>query len=298
VFIQFREKETLFVRSLEEDIGMKRSFLGFGVILALLISASQVYAADKTQVTWYGQAAFKIVTPKGHILFVDPWLENPMNKHGKEDLASIDKADLILVSHGHFDHVGEAAEIASKTKARLVATYDLGANLATYGGFPKDQMGYDSLGNFGGTLSFFDDEVRITFVPAVHSSSVNRKDLGLGPADENHWAGSPAGFLIWIKSGPAIYHTGDTDLFGDMAQVRMYGNIDLMLVCIGDHFTMGPKGAAEAVKLVSPTRVVPMHYGTFLPMMTGTPEQFRVELKALGLENRLSPMVVGETESF
>ena len=80
--------------------------------LALSTTASPLYAADQTQVTWYGQSAFKIVTPKGHVLFVDPWLENPMNKNGKEDLASIDKADLILVSHGHFDHVGAAAEIA------------------------------------------------------------------------------------------------------------------------------------------------------------------------------------------
>jgi L-ascorbate metabolism protein UlaG (beta-lactamase superfamily) len=83
-----------------------------------------------------------------------------------------------------------------------------------------------------------------------------------------------------------------------MAQLRKYGNIDLMLACIGDHFTMGPKGAAEAVKLVSPQRVVPMHYGTFLPMMTGTPEQFKAELTALGLEKKFFPMVVGQTERF
>jgi L-ascorbate metabolism protein UlaG (beta-lactamase superfamily) len=278
---------------------MKRSFFSFGVVLALLTFASQLCATEKTQLTWYGQSAFKIVTPNGHVLFIDPWLENPMNKNGKADLAAIDKADLILVSHGHFDHVGEAVEIAKKTKARLVATFDLGSNLATYGGFPKDQMGYDTLGNFGGTLSFFDDEVEITFVPAVHSSSVNRKDLGFGGQDEeNHWAGAPSGFVIKIKSGPTIYHTGDTDLFGDMALVRMYGDIDLMLVCIGDHFTMGPKGAAEAVKLVMPKRVVPMHYGTFLPMMTGTPEQFKIDLKALGLDDRFGPMVVDQTESL
>jgi L-ascorbate metabolism protein UlaG (beta-lactamase superfamily) len=269
-------------------------------LLALVLSAAapQLHAADKTQVTWYGQSAFKIVTPKGYVLFVDPWLKNPMNKNGQEDLDSIDRADLILVSHGHFDHVGSAAEIAKKTKARLVATFDLGATLATYGGVPKDHMGYDSLGNFGGTLSFFNDEVQITFVTAVHSSSVNRKDLGLGPEDENHWAGSPSGFLIKIKSGPTIYHTGDTDLFGDMAQLRKYGAIDLMLVCIGDHFTMGPLGAAEAVKLVSPGKAVPMHYGTFLPMMTGTPEQFKAALRALGLEKKFFPMVVGQTERF
>jgi len=266
-----------------------------GVVLALLVAVTPAHAAGQTQLTWYGQSAFKIVTPNGHVLFVDPWLVNPVNKNGKEDLAAVDKADLILVSHGHFDHIGNAVEIAKKTRARLVATYDLGANLATYGGFPRDLMGYDTLGNFGGTLSFFNGEVSITFVPAQHSSSINRKDLGLGSDDENHWAGAASGFLIKIQHGPTIYHTGDTDLFGDMAQLRKYG-VDIMLTCIGDHFTMGPKGAAEAVKLVSPKRVVPMHYGTFLPMMTGTPEQFQAELKELNLNEKLAPMTVGRTE--
>jgi L-ascorbate metabolism protein UlaG (beta-lactamase superfamily) len=267
-----------------------------GVVLALLVAVTPAHAAGQTQLTWYGQSAFKIVTPNGHVLFVDPWLVNPVNKNGKEDLAAVDRADLILVSHGHFDHIGNAVEIAKKTRARLVATYDLGANLATYGGFPRDLMGYDTLGNFGGTLSFFNGEVSITFVPAQHSSSINRKDLGLGSDDENHWAGAASGFLIKIQHGPTIYHTGDTDLFGDMAQLRKYGEVDVMLTCIGDHFTMGPKGAAEAVKLVSPKRVVPMHYGTFLPMMTGTPEQFQAELKELNLNEKLAPMTVGRTE--
>jgi L-ascorbate metabolism protein UlaG (beta-lactamase superfamily) len=267
-----------------------------GVVLALLVGVTPAHAAGQTQLTWYGQSAFKIVTPNGHVLFVDPWLVNPVNKNGKEDLAAVDRADLILVSHGHFDHIGNAVEIAKKTRARLVATYDLGANLATYGGFPRDLMGYDTLGNFGGTLSFFNGEVSITFVPAQHSSSINRKDLGLGSDDANHWAGAASGFLIKIQHGPTIYHTGDTDLFGDMAQLRKYGEVDVMLTCIGDHFTMGPKGAAEAVKLVSPKRVVPMHYGTFLPMMTGTPEQFQAELKELNLNEKLAPMTVGRTE--
>ena len=244
-----------------------------------------------TQITWYGQSAFKLVTPGGHVIFVDPWLQNPANKNGKEDLAAVDKADLILISHGHFDHVGDAVEIARRTRARLVTSFDLGNALARYGGYPKDQMGFDSLGNFGGVMEFFNGEVKIALVPAVHSSSVQ----GPPPADEPHYGGAPGGFVIMIKGGPAIYHTGDTDLFSDMTLVKKYGRIDLMLVCIGDHFTMGPERAAAAVALVNPAKAVPMHYGTFVPLMTGTPEDFSAALRGAGLGNKFMMMKAGET---
>lgn len=255
-------------------------------------------AAEPTQLTWYGQSAFKLVTPAGHVLFIDPWIVNPVNKNGTQDVAKIDKADLILVSHGHFDHVGQAVEIAKKTKARLVATYDLGGAIAKYGGYPKDQMGFDTLGNFGGLLSFFDSEVRIAFVPAVHSSTVNGKELGVNDDDESHFAGAPGGFVILVKGGPTIYHTGDTDLFSDMSNITKYGRIDMMLTCIGDHFTMGPERAASAVELVKPVKVVPMHYGTFLPMMTGTPDKLAAALDAKGLGQKFMPMSVGKPLTF
>ena len=245
-------------------------------------------AAGNTQLTWYGQAAFKLVTPAGHILLIDPWILNPANQHGKEDLAAIDKADLILISHGHFDHVGDAVEIAQRTKARLVTNFDLGDALARYGGYPKEQMGFDSLGNFGGVMEFFDGEVKVALVPAVHSSSVK------GAGEELHFGGAPGGFVIMIKNGPAIYHTGDTDLFSDMALVKKYGRIDVMLACIGDHFTMGPERAAAAVALVNPVKVVPMHYGTFVPLMTGTPEKFSAALNRLGLGKKFMLMSVGQ----
>lgn len=150
------------------------------VVGLLLMSAVATAQAAPTSITWYGQSAFRLVTPSGHVLLFDPWIVNPVNKSGARDLAAIDKADLILISHGHFDHVGQATEIAKRTKAKLVATYELGEALVRWGGFPKEQAGYDSLGNAGGTLTFFDGEVRITLVPAVHGSSVNAKELGAG----------------------------------------------------------------------------------------------------------------------
>lgn len=244
---------------------------------------------------WYGQSTFKMTTPSGRVILFDPWFTNPVNPAGQAAADALDKVDLILVSHGHFDHVGQAAQIATRTGARLVATLDLGEALKRYGGFPAQNMSYETLGNVGGTLTFFDGEVRITIVPAVHSSHVNAKDLGIGADDEAHWGGSASGFVVQVRGGPTVYHTGDTDVFADMATIGRERHIDLMLACIGDHFTMGPSKAAEAVKLVKPGHVVPMHFGTFVPLMTGTPEAFRAELRKRHLEKRLMNMKVGVT---
>jgi L-ascorbate metabolism protein UlaG (beta-lactamase superfamily) len=108
------------------------------------------------------------------------------------------------------------------------------------------------------------------------------------------YAGNPTGLIIALRDGPTIYHTGDTDLFSDMALVKRFHKIDAMLVCIGDHFTMGPARAAEAVKLVAPNTVIPMHYGTF-PVLTGTPEAFERELKKRKVKAQLRVMKPGET---
>ncbi|MBV8886225.1 MAG: metal-dependent hydrolase [Chroococcidiopsidaceae cyanobacterium CP_BM_RX_35] len=279
---------------------MKTRLLMMLTVLLLFIFSLQGSASaaiKATQLTWYGHSAFKLITPAGHIVLIDPWIANPVNKNGAEDVAKISKADLILVSHGHFDHVGQASEIAKKTRARLVATYDLGRALANHGGYPKEQMGFDTLGNFGGLLSFFNGDVRIAFVPAVHSSTVNSKELGLNDDDASHFAGAPGGFVILVNGGPTIYHTGDTDLFADMSNIAKYGRINIMLSCIGDHFTMGPERAALAVELVKPTKAVPMHYGTF-PVMTGTPDEFAAALEAKGLGQTFMPMTVGKTVTF
>ena len=250
----------------------------------------QVGGATKSQLTWYGQAAFRLVTPSGKVLLIDPWITNPLNPNGKQDLADLKKVDLILISHGHSDHVGDAVEIAKRTKAKLVTSFDQAQAYTRYLGFPSEQVGVDSAGNVGGTLVFFDGEVKITLVNAIHGSTLTAKEKG---GDMPYPAGNPIGFVIAVRNGPTLYHTGDTDEFTDMQLLRPM-KITLMLACIGDHFTMGPERAADAVSLVQPEKVAPMHYGTF-PVLSGTPAQFAAALKAKGLLGKYQPLGLHET---
>lgn len=242
----------------------------------------------ETQLTWYGHAAFKIKTATGKILLIDPWITNPVFPDGEKEVANLDHVDLIFLTHGHGDHVGNTLEIGKRTGAKLVSTFDLNAAIVSVLGYPEEQAGNETTGHLGGELTLLDAEVKAQFIPAWHGSSIER--VNSPPV----YAGSPTGLVITLRDGPVIYHTGDTDLFSDMALVKQFHKIDVMLICIGDHYTMGPARAAEAVKLVAPKMVVPIHYGTF-PLLTGTPEIFERELKERGAKGRLRVMHAGET---
>ncbi|PYK89374.1 MAG: metal-dependent hydrolase [Verrucomicrobia bacterium] len=245
-----------------------------------------------TQLTWYGHSAFKIVTPASNVLLIDPWLTNPTFDKGEEELAALERVDLICLTHGHGDHVGNAVEIGKRTGAKLVSTYDLAEAMKLALGYPAEQADNDTTGAFGGQLSLLDGDATVCFVPAWHGSGVVKDEMS-----PPIYAGNPSGLVLTIRNGPTIYHTGDTAFFSDIARVSDYNQIDIMLVCIGDHFTMGPIRAADAVKAVNPRSVVPIHYGTF-PVLTGTPEEFERELKKREVKAQLRVMKPGETISL
>lgn len=250
-------------------------------LLALPLVAS---AAGKTEITWYGHAAFVVKTPAGTVLAIDPWLSNPKSPD-KEAAQKLEKVDYILITHGHSDHVGDAVAIAKRTGAKLISGFDLGRALVRQG-FPKDAVGFDTQGNVGGQIKAGDATVII--VPAIHSSDVYDDTGHLG-------GGNPVGFVIKIPGGPTLYHTGDTDVTMDMKLIpERYGPIDLMLACIGGHFTMDPAGASLAASYVKAKTVIPMHYGTF-PVIPGSPEELA---KALAGRAKVKVMVPGKPELF
>src|SRR5207302_804630 len=156
-----------------------------------------------TQLTYYGHAGFKLITPAGKIVLIDPWLKNPTWKKGSDELENLTRVDLICLTHGHFDHVGESVEIAKKTKAKLLATYDLAAAMRTVLGYPADLADSELIGHFGGEMSALDGEVTARLVPAWHGTARMPKEDS-API----YSGPHSGNGLSIRSGPTRYHTG------------------------------------------------------------------------------------------
>jgi L-ascorbate metabolism protein UlaG (beta-lactamase superfamily) len=233
-------------------------------------------APGKTELTWWGHAAFIVRTPGGATLAIDPWLSNPKAPQGAQ---WPEQVDAILVSHGHFDHVGQTKELQQKTGAQVYGCYELVSLL----GVPQDKaMG----GNVGGTFKVKD--ATIHFVEAVHSSSY--------AADEkspSQYAGAPLGFVIQIDNGPTLYHGGDTGLFGGMSLIAERFKPTHALLPVGGHFTMDPAGAAQAARLLGNPTVVPMHYGTF-PLLTGSPDKVEAELKKVKGTAKVKALEIGK----
>lgn len=216
-------------------------------------------------ITWFGHATFVLTSPGGKRIVLDPWLEgNPKAPAN----ARIDKADVICVSHGHSDHTTDVVPIARATNAPVVAIYELATYFQSKG--LKDVVGM----NIGGTIDV--KGLKITMTSAVHSSGVVEDGKSI-------YLGEPAGYVIRLEDGRAVYFAGDTALFGDMRLIRELHAPEIAFLPIGDHFTMGPEAAARACEMLGVRQVVPMHYGTF-PLLTGTPDRLKKHVDPMGID--------------
>ncbi len=209
------------------------------------------------KLTWLGHAAFRIVTPGGQVILVDPWVES--NPACPASLKKFDRIDTLLITHGHSDHVGDAIPFAKQFKPQVIAMVETCMWLESKGVANTHGM------NKGGTQKA--GEIEVTMVHALHSS-------GIQDGGQMIYGGEAAGLVIRLPGELTIYYAGDTDVFGDMTLIGELHAPDLALLPIGDHYTMGPREAAMAIRLLGVHHVVPMHYGTF-PILTGTPEKLR-----------------------
>lgn len=205
------------------------------------------------KLTWLGHATFRIETPGGKTVLIYPWvMGNPMCPKAEKDVR---KVDVLLCTHGHGDHIGDAVEIARKHSPTVVGIPELCRWLGKKGVKNLAEM------NKGGTQVVGD--IRVTMVHADHS-------CGIQDGDELVYGGEACGYVIEFSTGLKIYHAGDTNVFGDMKIIRELYAPDIAMLPIGDHYTMGPREAAYACNLLQPKTVIPMHFGTF-PVLVGTP---------------------------
>jgi L-ascorbate metabolism protein UlaG (beta-lactamase superfamily) len=226
------------------------------------------------KLTWFGHAAFLIESPGGKKVLVDPWLDNPRAPGGAKDLVS---ADLILVTHGHSDHVGNTLEIAKRTGAKVIAIHELA------GYFQSERLPNVTGMNKGGTLE--SDGIRVTMVDAKHSSDFEVAGKAVS-------GGEPAGYIVEFENGYTVYHAGDTAVFGDMQLIRRLYGPRAVILPIGGLYTMGPREAALACEFLNPRHIIGMHYGTF-PVLSGTPAELK-KLLPKSMKKRLLELNIGE----
>jgi L-ascorbate metabolism protein UlaG (beta-lactamase superfamily) len=209
------------------------------------------------KLTWLGHATFRITMPNGRVILVDPWvLSNPMTPASEKKL---DRIDVMLITHGHFDHIADAVELAKHFKPQVVAIPETCKWLESKGVAHTNAM------NKGGTQRV--SEIDVTMVHAVHS-------CGIQDGEQIVYGGEACGYIVRLPGGLTVYHAGDTAVFGDMKIIGDLYAPNVALLPIGDHYTMGPREAALAVRLLNVHHVVPMHFGTF-PVLTGRPEMLR-----------------------
>jgi len=223
-------------------------------------------ALHGTRITWLGHSTFRIDTPDGKTLLLDPWVMN--NPKCPPDKKSLDKIDVMLCTHGHGDHIGDAAALARKHNPMVIGIYELCLWMQQKGAEQISPM------NKGGSQTVAN--VRITMVHADHS-------CGIEDDGQIIYGGEACGYVLEFAGGLKLYHAGDTNVFGDMKIIHELYAPDIAMIPIGDLFTMGPREAAYACQLLRPKCVIPMHFGTF-PVLTGTIADLRSRVAEMEIE--------------
>src|SRR5579863_2049906 len=209
------------------------------------------------RITWLGHATFKITLANGKVVLLEGWVDG--NPACPKEAKKLDRVDIMLLTHGHGDHIGDAIAIAKKFKPQVIAIYETAAWLESKG--VKNVTGIGK----GGTLK--SGEIEATMVHAIHSNSIQ-------DGDKMIYGGEPAGYVVRLPGGLTIYHAGDTAIFSDMKLIGELYAPEVAMLPIGDFYTMGPREAAHAIRLLNVKHVIPMHYATF-PVLTGTPEELK-----------------------
>lgn len=236
--------------------------------------------AGQVEVLWLGHSTTRITSTAGKVIVIDPFLtKNPTTPEKYRDLKALGKVDLILVTHGHSDHARDLPELARITNATVVANFEYMLQLKKLGLISAEK---GIAMNKGGTVTPLGRDIKIHMVPAEHSSSVDLPSLGLlrpeAHAPRVLDGGVPVGYVVELENGFKIYHSGDTDVFGDMVLINKFYRPDLAMVSIGGHFTMDPEHAAYAVReLIRPKQVIAIHYGTY-PVINRTPAELKAAL--------------------
>ncbi len=236
--------------------------------------------ASSASITWLGHATYRLTLPDERVILIDPWLKD--NPKCPEDQVEQPRCDFIALTHGHSDHAADVARLIEQHDPQVVATIELCTVLGT--GSPKARF---APMNIGGSQTL--DGVTFSLTRAYHSSSIDSES---GPV----YTGMPCGLVVNVPGRASFYHAGDTDVFGDMRLIAELLSPEIVARPIGDHFTMGSRGAALAAKFLAPAYIIPMHYGTF-PVLHGTVEALREALDP-ELRDRLVVPVVGESMTW
>ena len=256
-------------------------------------AASTPATMGKTEVLWLGQASFKIKSPTGKTIIIDPWLTaGPKAPAAYKDLNALGKVDLLLVTHAHGDHIGDAPAIAKLYNTVLYGPADMMTPLVTLGVLPANLTHRFNKSGYVTPLP----GVRVTAVAAEHSSLLVWNNPATGKP-ESHPAGEAVGYIVQLENGFKIWHMGDTGLFGDMKLIADYYKPDLVLVPIGGNFTMGPEEAAYAIRnLINPKFVTPIHYNSN-PIAKGTLAEFQAAM-AGHTGTQIVPMTEGQMVAY